>query len=68
MDYTFQRVYLHCTSMSPFPFNRPQWKTAIGNQMSHPCFCKRSTIGHLNIQTATAEKLYTLINMLNIKF
>ena len=44
-----------------FLFNQSQLKAGVANQMSHLCFRRRSTIGQLNAQNATAEKekLYT---------
>ena len=68
MHYIFNVYFYTILSMRPFPFNRSQSKAGIVNQMNHPCFRKRSAIGQLNIQVTTAEKLYTLSNILYIKF
>ena len=70
MHYTFGLLFLHCTLHVSFLFDRSQSKTGVVNQMSRLCFCRRSTIVHLNVQTATAEKetLYTFSNIIYIKF
>ena len=51
-------------------FNRSQLEAGDFNQMSRLSFHKGSNIGQLNVQTATAEKekLYTLSNIIYIKF
>ena len=62
----FYTVY----SMFLFLFNQSQLKAGVANQISQLCFCRKSTIGQLNVQTATAEnkKIYTLRKIINIKF
>ena len=47
-----------------------QPKVGVVNQMNHLCFRRESTIGQLNVETATAEKekLYILSNKIYIKF
>ena len=51
------KIYF-CTvcSIFSFLFNRSQLNAGVVNQMSRLCFCRRSTIGQFNVQTATAEK------------
>ena len=62
MLYTFQCVLHTLLSMSPFLFYQSHPKAGAVNQIIHPCFCKRLTIGQLNVQAATAEdeEQYTL--------
>ena len=43
-------------SMFLFLLNQSQSKASNANQMIHLCFSKRSTVGQLNAQAATAEK------------
>ena len=43
--------------MLSFPFNLSQSKSVAVNQMNHLYFHRRSIIGQLNAQTATAEKV-----------
>ena len=47
-----------------------QSKADVANQMIHPCFGKRSTVGQLKVQATTAEKKkwYALSNIIYIKF
>ena len=42
-------------SVSQFLFYQSHPKAGAVNQIIHPCFCKRLTIGQLNVQAATAE-------------
>ena len=53
-----------------FFFNRSQSEAGVVNQMIHLSFRRRSTIDQLNVPTTTAEKekLYTLSNIIYIKF
>ena len=56
--------------MSAFLIIRSQSKTGVVNKMNHLCFRRRSTIGQLKVQTATAEKkkLYNLSTIRYTKF
>ena len=49
-----------CISCSSFHvslfFNQQQLKADVANQGIHSCPCKRSTVGQLIVQVATAEK------------
>ena len=56
--------------MFSFLSYRSQSKAGVVNQISHLSVRRKSTIGQLNVQTATAEKekLYTLSNIIYIKF
>ena len=47
-------LYFPCFSF--FLINQSQSKASNANQMIHLCFSKRSTVGQLNAQAATAEK------------
>ena len=55
MYYTFHCVLHTLLSMSSFLFYQSHSKAGAVNQIIHPCFGKRSTIGQLNVQAATAE-------------
>ena len=54
MNYTFQRVFSHCTFPVSIFFNQSLLKADAVHQMIHPCSLKKSTIGQLNVQAATA--------------
>ena len=50
-------VFFHTSLfLFPFLFNQSQLKTDAVHQMIHPCSLKKSTIGQLNVQAATAVK------------
>ena len=56
--------------MLAFLFYQSHLKTGAVNQTIHSCFCKRLSIGQLNVQAETAEKeeQYTLSNIVYITF
>lgn len=56
MNSTFQRPFSHCTFHISLFFNRSQSEAGVVNQMTHPCIRKKSVVGQLNVQTATAGK------------
>ena len=65
------KVYFYTVrSMFPFLFNQSQSEVGVVNQKGKLCFRRRSTIGQLNLQSATTkkEKLYTLSKITHIKF
>ena len=57
-------------SMFAFLIILSQSKAGVVNKMNHLCFRRMSTIGQLNVQTATAEKkkLYNLSTIIYTKF
>ena len=60
--YTFQCVLHTLLSLSTFLFYQSHPKAGAVNQIIHPCFCKRLTIGQRNVEAATGEyqEQYTL--------